>query len=116
MEKQNRIVAFNFHRCYFKFGASVKSVIVLILRYLASLSKYNNLSISGRRSFRRSRYACLVWLVQTVVNRHVYGFFIMSSQRSVMSTPVGKGGGLNVTVDIEVDLLYASLTNVLHTI
>lgn len=37
--------------------------------------------------------------------RHKYYFSSLSLQRSVMRTPVGKGGGLNVTVDIEVNLM-----------
>uniref|UniRef100_A0A8D3AQ31 Inner centromere protein ARK-binding domain-containing protein n=1 Tax=Scophthalmus maximus TaxID=52904 RepID=A0A8D3AQ31_SCOMX len=38
---------------------------------------------------------------QAVVKIYIYCFFLDFFQRSVMSTPVGKGGGLNVTVDIE---------------
>ena len=39
--------------------------------------------------------------------RHIYHLPSYPLQRSVMNTPVGKGGGLNVTVDIEVNLTNA---------
>lgn len=47
--------------------------------------------------------------MHVVIVNGVFAPFLIFLQRSVMSTPVGKGGGLNVTVDIEVSLNDAFL-------